>query len=347
MTKHTYLSRCAGSSTKVLRLASVSILAGVGVLSGFAPSLAPFKHMGKATASPNPLANTSLYVDPSSNARRQADEWRRSRPADARALDIVAQQPQAFWIGEWSGEPSRAIKEIVQEVRRASALPVLVAYNIPNRDCGSHSAGGAGNGAAYRKWIRGFAQGLAGQRSTVILEPDAAAGSDCLTGSALDERYDLLRDAVKVLKSAGAAVYVDAGNPNWIEADEMGERLKRAGITGADGFALNVSNFYTNAENIAYGERVSRNVGGKHFIIDTSRNGNGSAGGEWCNPQGRAIGNAPTVETNHRLVDAFLWIKRPGESDGKCSGGPAAGKWWGEYALDMAKRQPPMLAANN
>src|SRR5688572_11088647 len=346
MTKHSYLQRCGGSA-KVLRLASLSLLAGAGVLTGFAPSFSPSKHMGRASATPNPLANTRLYVDPASNARRQADEWRSKRPADARALDIIAQQPQAFWINEWAGDPKGAVKRIVQKVGSASALPVLVAYNIPNRDCGSHSAGGAKNASAYRKWIRGFAQGLSGQRSTVILEPDATAGTKCLSETALAERYDLLRDAVQVLKSAGAAVYIDAGNANWIPSGEMGERLKRAGIAQADGFAVNVSNFYTNAQNISYGEKVSRNVGGKHFIIDTSRNGNGSPGGEWCNPQGRAIGNAPTVETNHRLVDAFLWIKRPGESDGKCAGGPAAGKWWGSYALDMAKRQPPTLALNN
>jgi endoglucanase len=127
----------------------------------------------------------------------------------------------------------------------------------------------------------------------------------------------------------------------------MGERLKSAGIADASGFALNVSNFYRNAENIAYGEQVSRLVGGKHFIIDNSRNGNGSSNGEWCNPRGRALGSAPTVATGHRLVDAFLWIKRPGESDGACTGGPQAGQWWGDYALDLAKRQPASLAANN
>lgn len=60
----------------------------------------------------------------------------------------------------------------------------------------------------------------------------------------------------------------------------------------------------------------------------------------WCNPQGRAIGNLPTTQTGHSLADAFVWVKVPGESDGTCNGGPAAGQWWGEYALGLAKRSP-------
>ncbi|HEY0673228.1 MAG TPA: glycoside hydrolase family 6 protein [Longimicrobiales bacterium] len=331
------------AAEKVVRVTAISSVVAVAGLSlGFAPSFSITKDMGDATARPNPLANARLFVDPASNARRQADSWRSSRPDQARALDIIAQQPQAFWINEWAGNPKSAVRSIVTKVGKANALPVLVAYNIPNRDCGSHSAGGAKDGKAYQRWIRDFAAGLSGRKSVVVLEPDALAGK-CADG----ERTQLMRDAVQVLKSAGAAVYIDAGNPNWIAADVMGRRLNEAGIAQADGFALNVSNFYRNAENIAYGEKVSRVVGGKHFIIDTSRNGNGSANGAWCNPGGRALGSAPTAETGHRLVDAYLWIKRPGESDGRCGGGPNAGKWWGQYALELAQRQPAALAVNN
>lgn len=348
MTLHQYLARRAAAlrditAEKVVRVTAVSSVVAIAGLSlGFAPSFSITKDMGRATASPNPLAGERLYVDPGSNARRQADSWRTSRSADARALDIIAQQPQAYWINEWAGNPKNAVKKIVAQVGSADALPVLVAYNIPNRDCGSHSAGGAKDAPAYKRWIRDFAAGLSGKASVVVLEPDALAGKCANT-----ERTDLIRDAVQVLKSAGAAVYIDAGNPNWIPANTMSDRLKLAGVGMADGFALNVSNFYRNHENVAYGEKVSRLIGGKHFIIDTSRNGNGSPNGEWCNPAGRALGSAPTVETGHKLVDAFLWIKRPGESDGRCSGGPNAGKFWGDYALELAKRQPPSLAVNN
>jgi endoglucanase len=110
----------------------------------------------------------------------------------------------------------------------------------------------------------------------------------------------------------------------------------------ADGFSLNVSNFETTADNIAYGKKVSALTGNAHFVIDTSRNGNGATtANTWCNPSGRAVGELPTLTTNVPLVDAFLWIKPPGESDGTCgasqagTSAPAAGQWWPQYALAL------------
>lgn len=46
----------------------------------------------------------------------------------------------------------------------------------------------------------------------------------------------------------------------------------------------------------------------------------------------------PTDHQDRRpLIAAYLWIKRPGESDGTCKGGPKAGTWWPEYALGLAR----------
>ena len=36
-------------------------------------------------------------------------------------------------------------------------------------------------------------------------------------------------------------------------------------------------------------------------------------------------------------VDAYLWIKDPGGSDGPCNGGPAAGQYWAWYAEQLAQ----------
>jgi endoglucanase len=285
----------------------------------------------------NMFSSARLYVDPTSAAKRQADAWRRSRPNDAALMDKIASQPVAQWMGDWNLDIGRDVADAVSRITGARSLPVFVAYNIPGRDCGEYSAGGANGSNAYKRWIRSFANGIGNRKAVVILEPDALAGMSCLSPALQQERVDLIHDAVRVLKAKGAAVYIDAGHARWVAPPEIATRLKRAGIADADGFSLNISNFLANSVNIAYGTQVSRLVGGKHFIIDTSRNGqNATNAGNWCNPTGQRVGPSPTTHTGNPLVDAFLWIKTPGESDGTCGGGPAAGKWWAEYALGLA-----------
>lgn len=285
----------------------------------------------------NPFLNATFYVDPDSNAAEQILEWQDSRPDDAATLELIASQPTARWLGDWNDDILADADEFTSTITEAGNLPVFVAYNIPNRDCGGYSAGGAEDSEAYLDWIEGFADGIGERLAVVILEPDATAQTSCLSDEDLAIRFSLLSQAVATFKShENTFVYIDAGHYGWIDADEMAENLGEAGIAEADGFALNVSNFYTTEENITYGETVSALVGDKHFIIDTSRNGLGS-NGEWCNPEGRALGQNPTVETGHDLVDALLWIKPPGQSDGECNGGPEAGEWWAEYALGLAE----------
>jgi endoglucanase len=288
-----------------------------------------------------------LWVNPNSRAKQQADLWRASRPADAAYMDKIAAQPDAQWFGDWNSDIATAVAQMTRTITQAGRLPVYVAYNIPVRDCNSYSAGGATSAAAYRSWIRAFASGLGSTRAIVILEPDALGGIMCLQAAQRDERYALLADAVSVLKAQGSAVYVDAGHSSWIGATEMAARLERANIREADGFALNVSNFQTTQSNIDYGVAVSSrlSVAGKQFVIDTSRNGLGpTSTNTWCNPDGRALGNAPGTMTAHPLAVAYLWVKKPGESDGTCNGGPSAGTWWADYALGLAQRSPVMIA---
>jgi hypothetical protein len=287
-----------------------------------------------------PLAGAKWYIDPYSNAAKQAAAWRSSRPADAAEMDKIAGQPQADWFGDWSGDITTAVSSRVSTISSGGAMPVLVAYNIPERDCGSFSSGGATSADAYRTWIRGFAAGIGTRRAVVVLEPDALAGMDCLSAADQQTRLSLLRDAVSVLSShPGVPVYLDAGNATWHPAAETASRLERAGVDLAQGFSLNVSNFQTTGTLLSYGDAVSGLTGGKHFLLDTSRNGLGpTADGQWCNPPGRALGNRPTAATGDALADAFFWVKRPGESDGTCNGGPAAGQWWADYALGLAQR---------
>ena len=283
------------------------------------------------------FGGSKLYVDPNSPAARQARAWRTSRPADARQMRKIASGSQAAWFGEWNGNVRADVNRYVSTANRAGALPTLVAYNIPIRDCGSYSSGGARSAAAYRSWVDSVAAGIGSKKAAVVLEPDALALVDCLSAKQKRERYALISYAVRKLEKPNTDVYVDAGHSNWVSTATMASRLRASGVSRAEGFALNTSNYETTGSNIRYGKALSSRIGGKHFIIDTSRNGRGP-GNTWCNPSGRALGPKPTSRTADPLVDAYMWIKRPGESDGTCNGGPPAGDWWAGYALGLAKR---------
>lgn len=255
-------------------------------------------------------------------------------------MDKIAGSATPTWFGGWNADVRGDVARLVGSAAATGSAPVLVAYNIPARDCGSYSAGGA-PASAYGSWIQAFASGLGGKPAVVIVEPDALAQATCLSGGDQAERYRLLAGAVGTIKAADpqAKVYLDAGNAGWIPSTDMASRLNKAGIDRADGFSINVSNFLSTSDSQGYGHLLSAATGGKHFVVDTSRNGQGPASGNaWCNPSGRGLGLRPTTATNDPLADAYLWIKTPGESDGNCNGGPGAGVWWPDYALGLAQR---------
>ena len=93
----------------------------------------------------SPFKDAYWVVDSESNARRTAERWRARRPADAAALDKIAAQPSAAWMGNWNPQIEMDVKLQVLPKTRAGGLPVLILYNLPFRDCGSYSAGGAGS----------------------------------------------------------------------------------------------------------------------------------------------------------------------------------------------------------
>lgn len=282
----------------------------------------------------NPLSGLNFYVNKNSPAAAQAERWRQSRPGDAAKMDVLAQTPTAQWLGGWSGDVQSAVGSLVSTARSQGQTPIMVAYNIPQRDCGGFSAGGTSD---YQNWIGGVARGIGNNSAIVILEPDALAGITCLSHDDQRRRLELLSSAVSILKSnPHTEVYIDAGHSGWIDPATMAARLQAANIAKADGFATNVSNFMTTGDEVGYGTKLSERLGGAHFVVDTARNGNGS-NGEWCNPWGRAIGAKPTTHTGSSLVDAYLWLKTPGESDGNCNGGPSAGTWWPDYALHLVR----------
>jgi len=284
-------------------------------------------------------------VDPNNPAAVQAAVWRsQGNTAPAAAVQRIAREPTAVWL---TGDPEsvRTTTQTVAAAARSGAAGQFVLYDIPDRDCQNYSSGGASTASGYLDWVRAVAAGIGRNPAIFIVEPDAVdqAVSGCLPGDQISLRYSLLSQAVSTLKRlARVHVYLDAGNAAWLPAARIVGPLERSGIADADGFALNVANFQTTSASIAYGQTLSERLGGRHFIIDTSRNGNGpppgSGSNHWCNPPGRALGTPPTTDTGNPLVDALLWVKYPGASDGQCNpGDPPAGNWWPAYALALAR----------
>lgn len=373
---------------------------------------------------------------------------------DAVLLSRLISTPQAVWFtGGTPAQVRRQVRTTMVQANRQHALPVLVAYDIPGRDCAQFSAGGALDQADYQAWIDGFATGLGRGRAIVILEPDALGNmpSDCHLPASVypftdEERTAEINFAVDAFgRDPGADVYLDGTHSAWQAVGTITQRLLAAGVQRAHGVYLNVSNYQPTPELIDYGtwiadciaivtdpanplfgnpsacasqyfpatqsdfstwglttqfyaEHLGNAVPTTHFVIDTSRNGTGPndmtefsrapfdqppsvvatlATGNWCNPPGAGAGLRPTTHTGTPLLDAYLWVKIPGESDGQCdaAGGvrawdyslftlpgwpttaaeqrlfdplwgiddPAAGAWFPQQALQLAQDANPRL----
>jgi endoglucanase len=457
------------------------VVAGVvaGILAGLVLGAGS---AGARTAGRSLAPGTSFYAPGFEQGAKQ--QWAALEGAgeqsDADLLAAMESVPRAVWLT--GGSPGQVRAHVAATVGQAAGkgqVAVLVAYDLPFRDCGQYSAGGALDTAAYAAWIDGFARAIGDRRAVVILEPDGLgiipyntdingnqewcrpdlSASGLTPAQANAARYQQLNDAVDRLEQQpNVSVYLDGTHPAWLGVGDIAQRLVRAGVQRAQGFFLNVSNFQYTANAVKYGTWISDCIasgdyaacanqywnGGPdgtkiasllgpwtgvalspygvwsdssdvpnlntsgidarfagstpatHFVIDTSRNGLGPndmsayaappygqpAGvvsalqaGNWCNPPGRGLGLQPTASTGAALVDAYLWVKTPGESDGSCdiAGGarawdytaynpwnlsgdganhfdplwgrvdPAAGEWFGPQALELARNASPAL----
>jgi len=389
---------------------------------------------------------TRFFVpEPNHDAIRQIAELHASHHrTDAALIRTMIETPQAVWFT--SGTPKNVrheVAKVVHQARAQEAVPVLVAYNLPYRDCSQYSAGGAADAAAYKAWIDGFAAGIGHETAIVLVEPDglgiipwykqfrglaSEAGSyewcqpaDANPATAADDRFALMNYAVDALKALPhTTVYLDGTHSGWLGSGDAAHRLAQAGVARADGFFLNVSNYQPTDHLQKYGTWISKCIwfgldsadwsrghfdwcaiqyypatasdfstwglsdtwyasnvesqtyagypgdsGLAHFVIDTSRNGQGPwvstvsypDNQDWCNPPARGLGFTPSIDTGVELNTAFLWVKIPGESDGQCNRGtagttdparddmtdPAAGIWFPEMALELVHNANPPL----
>jgi endoglucanase len=399
------------------------------------------------------VSGTRFYVPPPNpGAKDQIKALKAAhQKADAALIKEMVETPHAVWLtGGTPTSVKRDVKKVVERAHDEHAVPVLVAYNIPFRDCAQFSAGGAKTMEEYMDWIDGFAAGIGNRDAVVILEPDGLGiipwynpfasrdtwlsdpdglewcqPAEADPATAATDRFAMLGYAVSVLKTnAKTKVYLDGTHPGWLGAGDSADRLLQAGVGNADGFFLNASNYQADERLEKYGAWVAQciwfadatsgswgaghsewcgsqyspanpddfsswsltdqwyadnvesqtwvpypgDAGLKHFVTDTSRNGSGpwlatpeqQALGDvqnWCNPPARGVGLRPSTETSSALLDAYLWIKVPGESDGECNRwsppgsedpirmmmDPAAGVWFPEVALELAKNAAPSL----
>jgi endoglucanase len=433
-------------------LLATLVLAGTALAAALAPAAA--STAGHTGTGRNLDPATRLFVPPpDQGAVQQVLQLLKSGDlADAKLITRMEATPKAVWFdGGTPAQVQAQVRRTMAEAAFEHAVPVLVAYDIPGRDCAQYSAGGALDQAGYEAWISAFAAGIGRGPAVVILEPDALGNmpSGCgLPASVYPftdaERIAELNYAVSALEAdRGASVYLDGTHSAWQSVGTITQRLLEAGVQQAQGFFLNVSNYQPNDELLDYGTWISdciamvtdpsnafynnpsacasqyypatqsdfstwglttawyaQNMGNAvattHFVIDTSRNGNGPnnmqtytnapydqpgsvistlASGNWCNPPGAGLGTRPTADTGVPLLDANLWVKVPGESDGQCdaAGGvrawdytdytqpgwpatsaqqqlfdplwglddPAAGAWFPQQALQLAQDANP------
>jgi endoglucanase len=289
----------------------------------------------------NPLRGARFWVDPGSLAMVRARALRSTDPGSARLFEQrIARFPTGLWLGEADGDIERRVDGVVTRAAADGQVPILVLHNLPMRDCAPLSGDLAAAGDEYRRWIRRVHAGIGERASVVVLEPDAVSmieKNGCLSEPQRKQRVVLLRDAIRVLRqNPKTVVYLDGGHSRWLPVEVQARLLKECGVEEAHGFSLNVSNYRALDELIPFGEKLSALLGGAHFVIDTSRNGAGPLGVQWCNPPGRKLGPVPTLNTAApQLIDAYLWLKRPGESDGACNGAPGAGVFFDEQARDL------------
>jgi endoglucanase len=266
--------------------------------------------------------------------------------AVAAELKTITGTPSGVWAAGQAGDIAM-VRSVTAAAGQAHAIPVIVAYNLPGRDsCGKLSALAGLSAAGYEKWIDQLAGAIGAGHDIVIVEPDGLADivRGCLSPAATTERYQLLRYAMRELgRLPHTRVYLDAGNPGmFADPAQLAAPLLAAGLRDGRGFSANVSNFGWTPDLVTWSQQLERALGGTvGAVIDTSRNGRGPYTGpdapQWCNPPGRALGPDPRLNPGPAGIDAYLWIKDPGASDGACRGGPPAGQYWPAYAAALAQ----------
>ena len=320
----------------------------VVLIVGLALAATPFggDSAPRAQTGSNPLAGLRFYVDKASPSWLQWQAF--TRAGQKRKADLIwkiAREPRSLWLGRFT-RPNFFVKvrRLIDPARAEGSVPIFTVLRAQATGCSpSYTGGGPAEDARTRAWYDDLARAIGNDRVVIAFEPDSLGTIDCLARNRRDDRLRLLRYGVTALsKLPNATVYLEAGASDWEAAARTAKQLRAIGIAKVQGFMLNATHYDWTKANIQHGLDISRRVGGKHFIINTAENGRGPVhyrhGGRrinvWCNPGLRGLGPAPTTNTSHPKVDAYLWINRPGYAQ-FCQGRPIA--WYVPRALTYAR----------
>jgi endoglucanase len=318
------------------------------LLLGLAAAAVGAGHAAPAgSADANPLAGMRFYNDPDSPSWHQYRAYRHAGKAHKAALVYrIAREPKSVWVGRFTRPNFRVkVRRIFEAAHAQGAPPILTVLRAQSTGCSStYDGGGPAEDARTREWYRSLAHTIGFDRVVIAFEPDSLGTIDCQARSRRAARYRLLRYGVETLsRNPNATIYIEAGASDWEGAGRMAKKLRRVGIGKVRGFMLNATHYDWTRANIRFGLKVSRLVGGKHFVINTAENGRGpvhkrAANGRritvWCNPPKRGLGPPPTTNTSDSRVDAYLWINRPGYAQ-LCQGRKIG--WYPPRALSYAK----------
>jgi len=181
-----------------LALAATPLAASASTASHRALSHSALSQRGQAPFAPAGRAlgpGTRFFVPPPADGS-VPEILTLARHHDLKDAVLLAQMeatPQAVWFNgttppgaqQTPGQVAAQVRRTVAEATWERAVPVLVLYNIPGRDCSQYSAGGAPTDAAYQAWVSGFSQGLGSAKAVIVVEPDSLANdpSSCGAGA--------------------------------------------------------------------------------------------------------------------------------------------------------------------
>jgi endoglucanase len=307
---------------------------------------------GVSPRAPNPLENASeWYVDPKEPAIDSLIQY--GDTPKGRLMARIAYSPRFKWFGRFTSAP-RTICRFIGEAESAGKVPLVATLRHQGKQCNPrYQAGGVAEDNATRQWFDDLARGIGSSRVIIAFEPDSVGTIECLAAGRRQARIEVLRHGVDVLsKLPNATVYIEATASDWKSVGYVANRLRQLGVAKVRGFMLNVTHYAWTRDNIRFGRKVSKRLGGKHFVISTAQNGRGPVKYKrgkrgvqvLCHPLYRGAGPYPSTKTADPLVDAYLWINRAGYSGGSCNRGPLpVGTWWPARALMLARYQSQRL----